>query len=373
MNRKTISLSATLFLSLLFFNAAVAQPDESPEDSRIIEFPDIPGYKTLICDFHMHTVFSDGSVWPTIRVEEAIRDGLDAISITDHLEYQPKQDDIIHQDRNRSYELASEAAKGHDLIVVNGAEITRDMPPGHSNAIFLKDANALNVDDPMEAFKAAKAQGAFVFWNHPHWTSQQPDGVATLTEQQIGLFNEGLIQGIEIFNSSTYSDEAFEIAKQYNLTPIGTSDVHGLVDWQFDVPNGGHRPVTLVFAGKKSEKALKEGLEQRRTVVWFDNTLVGDAAYLTPLVEQSLKVARLGENLVQTIMLINDSDADFILENLSAYTLHNHASVFVAKAHETTKIEVKTLEVLPAFSLRFKVLNAISAPGEHPEITLEVE
>ncbi|MGD8499689.1 MAG: hypothetical protein PVJ86_03535, partial [Phycisphaerales bacterium] len=52
-----------------------------------INFPDILNYKTLKCDLHMHTVFSDGSVWPTVRVDEAWREGLDAISITDHIEY----------------------------------------------------------------------------------------------------------------------------------------------------------------------------------------------------------------------------------------------------------------------------------------------
>ncbi len=54
-------------------------------------FPDIPGYETLICDFHMHTVFLDGLVWPTVRVSEAVEEGLDAISITDHIEYLPHE------------------------------------------------------------------------------------------------------------------------------------------------------------------------------------------------------------------------------------------------------------------------------------------
>ena len=139
------------------------------------------------------------------------------------------------------------------------------------------------------------------------------------------------------------------------------------------MPNGGHRPVTLVFAQDKSEKAIKEALEQRRTAVWFDNTLVGNAEYLAPLVENSLKVSRMGKTMVQTLMIENISDADYILENLSEYTLHNQASVFIVKSHETTKIQVKTIEELPAFQLRFKVLNAITAPGEHPEITIMVE
>ena len=58
----------------------------SDHNKREIEFPDIPGSRTLVCDLHMHTVFSDGSVWPDIRIEEAKRDGLDVIATTEHLE-----------------------------------------------------------------------------------------------------------------------------------------------------------------------------------------------------------------------------------------------------------------------------------------------
>ena len=62
---------------------------------RMLNMPDIPGYVTLKCDFHSHTVFSDGNVWPTQRVGEAWRDGLDALAITDHIEYQPHKDFIL--------------------------------------------------------------------------------------------------------------------------------------------------------------------------------------------------------------------------------------------------------------------------------------
>ena len=59
-------------------------------DSAHFQIPDIPGYYTLKSDLHMHTVFSDGVVWPHIRVDEAIAEGLDVISITDHVEYHRK-------------------------------------------------------------------------------------------------------------------------------------------------------------------------------------------------------------------------------------------------------------------------------------------
>ena len=54
-----------------------------------LRLPAIEGYETLTGDFHIHTVFSDGKVWPDVRVNEAWRDGLDVIAITDHLEYRP--------------------------------------------------------------------------------------------------------------------------------------------------------------------------------------------------------------------------------------------------------------------------------------------
>lgn len=372
---KSILLRTALSL-LLTVSIAIgisAQTDNDQENTRAIEFPDIPGYVTLKCDLHMHTVLSDGSVWPNIRVQEALRDGLDAISITDHIEYQPHQKDIPHPDRNRSYELALKAAKDTELLIIPGTEITRLMPPGHFNAIFVKDVNKLDQKDVMEVFREAKNQGAFVFWNHPHWTAQREDGVATLTEMHHELLKEGLFTGIEIYNDNTYSREGFELADKYELTLLGNSDVHGLVDWSYNVPEGGHRPVTLVFATEKSAEAMQQALEQRRTAVWFKNTLVGNPDFLTPMLEKSLEIVNSGKGPVSSVRIHNNSDADLILENISAYTLHNFAPVFTLKAHETARLMFKTLEALDSFEMKFRVLNAYTGPDTHPEIQLKVE
>ncbi len=81
-----------LFLLLLFPAAGMthAQTDNGvfkmdefrdPQKREIINIPDVKGYKTLKCDFHQHTVFSDGQVWPGVRVQEAWREGLDVIAI----------------------------------------------------------------------------------------------------------------------------------------------------------------------------------------------------------------------------------------------------------------------------------------------------
>jgi hypothetical protein len=373
MKTRLNKLGLILLFSTSLLTVIQAQIEQEGANTRAIEFPDIPGYVTLKCDLHMHTVLSDGSVWADIRVQEALRDGLDAISITDHIEYQPHQQDIPHPDRNRSYELAKRAAIGTDLLVVPGTEITRSMPPGHFNAIFVKDVNALNQKDVLEVFREAKKQGAFVFWNHPHWTSQRKDGVATLTEMHLELLKEDLFQGVEIYNNVTYSGEALKLAQEHELTLLGTSDVHGLVDWSYNIPEGGHRPVTLVFAEEKTEKAMKKAMENRQSAVWFKNTLVGPQEYLGALVKTSLEIKHRSIGPVPILQIHNHSDADYILLNTSDYTLHNFAPVFTLKAHETTPVMVKTLEELDSFELTFKVLNAFTGPNEHAEITLSVK
>lgn len=361
-----------IMILTFFFSLLLSAHDHSQK--RKVAFPDIPGYVTLKTDLHQHTVFSDGEVWPTIRVEEAVKDGLDAISLTEHLEYQPHKNDIPHPDRNRAFVLAQNSAKEKPLIVINGSEITRRMPPGHSNAIFLSDATKMLVTDSIEVFREAKRQGAFTFWNHPHWLGQTKDGVARLTDMHRYLINEKLLDGIEVVNEESYSDEALQIALDHDLTIMGTSDIHGLIDWQYDVP-AGHRPVTLVFAKEKSEAGLKEALFAKRTVVWFNNTLIGREEFLVPLINSSLSIegtSYYGKTSVLTVKIKNSSSTEYILENIGDYLLYDNTNIVTLKAGGVTKIQVKVLQNLPELKLKFSVLSAVTAPKTHPVVTIPV-
>jgi hypothetical protein len=346
------------------------------DEQRKIVFPDIPGYLTLKCDLHQHTVFSDGGVWPTIRVSEALRDNLDAIAVTEHIEHQPHQHDIPHPDRNRAFEIELEAAKGESLIVISGSEITRKMPLGHANAIFVHDVNKLMMDDSVAVFREAKQQGAFTFLNHPHWTGQKKDGVAVLNDVHHQLIKEGLLDGIEVVNDVTYSDEALQIALDNNLTILGTSDIHGLVDWEYRVPEGGHRPITLVFATEKSLAGIKEGLENRRTVAYFDNLLIGQEAYLKPLIRACVSVKeakyQTRDRIILEVTLRNNSSAEFLLQNKTNLTFQTHANLVMIAPHSEATLEVRTMQKLANVSLKFSVINAIIAPSTHPDLELEV-
>lgn len=251
-----------------------------------INFPDVLGYKTLKCDLHMHTVFSDGLVWPTVRVDEAVREGLDAISITDHIEYQPHRRDIPTQ-HNRPYEIALPRAQNRNLLLIMGAEITRDTPPGHFNAVFLQDINPLDTDDFVDAIKAANAQNAFVFWNHPGWKPEAKGWFDIHTT----LYENKWLHGLEVANGDTYYPEAHQWCLEKNLTMMGNSDIHGPVINAEAEPDK-HRTITLVFAKERTAEAIKEALVAGRTAVWYKNQLIGEKKYLDAMFKAAVQVAK---------------------------------------------------------------------------------
>lgn len=357
----------------LILSASYSQETNS---NRKILFPDIKGYKTLVCDLHTHTVFSDGSVWPNMRIQEAQKDGLDAIAVTEHIEYQSHKEDIPHKDRNRSYELSKQYAEKSDLLVIAGTEITKSMPPGHSNAIFVKDVNKIINDDYMDAHLAARKQGAFVFWNHPHWIGQRKDGSVKMYDEVKDLIDKNLLHGIEVTNERTYSDQAIQAALDYDLTMLGTSDVHGFVDWDYNIPQGGHRPVTLVFSKRKNLKDLKRSLFQGRTVVWYNNLLIGKSEWMNPLLNASIQIDSAGfyKNYELAVIKIkNTSDARFILKNVTEFDFYQNSDLIEIDPHSVKQIAVVSGKKRSSFDLEFEVMNAVIAPSLHPKIKLPVK
>jgi len=266
-----------------------------PEMQRIsarheINIPDIPGYQTLKCDFHMHTVFSDGDVWPTVRVKEAWEEGLDAIAITDHIERQPSKK-FITGDHNSSYEIALPEAIEKNIILIKAGEITRQMPPGHLNALFLEDVNKLDVPNPVDALNAAKNQGAFIIWNHPGWQAQQPDTCMWMPMHQ-SLFEKGLINGIEVFNEVEFYPIVLDWCIDKKLTVISNSDIHDIVSHNYLLETQT-RPLTLVFAKDRSSNSIKEALIEGRTLALFNNYLAGREDLLKEIFTASVKIKQL--------------------------------------------------------------------------------
>ncbi len=261
--------------------ASVAVVIAAPAQVRNpLPVPDVGGYRALKCDLHLHTVFSDGEVWPTTRVLEAWRDGLDAIAITDHDDYNPHKPDVS-ADLVRPHELAQQLAAQYGLLLVPAVEITRgDI---HHNALFVTRPNAFAGLGLEEALLEARAQEAFVFWNHPGWRTPK----TTWLPEIDALHAKGLIQGVELVNGPVIYPEAFEWAGPKKLALIANSDEHAPLADRYEPHT---RPVTLAFVRSADLAGLREALFERRTVCWGSGRLWGAAEWLQGLWSASVTV-----------------------------------------------------------------------------------
>jgi len=362
-------------MAAVFIGESTAQTDVRTE----ILIPDIPGYLTLKCDFHTHTVFSDGSVWPSIRSAEAWREGLDVFAITDHIEYTPHRADIP-VNYNRSYEIARKSADPLAVICIRGAEITRDMPPGHFNAIFLEDINTLNTPDFLSAVKAAADQGAFITMNHPGWTGQQPDGVPKWYPIHTEIYDNKMLHGIEIVNDKDYYPLAHRWCLDKKLTMLGCSDIHGTTTLEFGTETGGHRPITLVFAKEKTPEAVRDALFSRRTAVYWKSTLIGEEKFLRPIFTRSIEVTTT-KTVIEgrgsaTVQIRNMSDIPFELEYMGGLTEFSVPASITIPAGKTTVMTVKaTADTRPGsqtVKLPYRVNNLYIEPEKGMPVELNI-
>ncbi len=311
MCKKSYLLLIVVLLTTFFLNFSAYSQLANRYEIRI---PTVPGYVLLKCDLHTHTVFSDGLVWPTIRIQEAWHEGLDVIALSDHIEYLPFKDDI-KVDYHRPFQIASPVAAALNITLIQAAEITRSEPPGHLNAIFLKDVNSLNTPDYNDALKAAFDQGAFIFWNHPGW--KQPNNKSVWYDTQEEFLKKGWLHGIEVVNGNTYDPIAHQWCIEKNLTLLGNSDIHNPIGMDYELQNRKHRPMTLVLAENSSIESIKAALFARRTVIYLENNLIGDAKYLKPIFDNSIQIKYpeieiKGKNR-NVIQIQNNSDLDYEL------------------------------------------------------------
>lgn len=297
-----------------------------------INIPDLDGYETLKCDFHMHTVFSDGQVLPTMRVIEAWTDGLDAIAITDHVERQ-RYGDIVRIELNKSGLMAQKMGNEMGLLVVRGAEITRKKPLGHINALFVQDVEKLKVENELDAVNEAVKQGAYLVWNHPGW----PNDTSTIYPVHKELIAQKKIRGVEVFNGSELYPKALDWCDEYGIAYFANTDLH------FASANSYReklqRPMTLVFVKEHSQEGIKEALEEGRTLAFFCNNLAGKEELLKEFVQKSLgiKVINKEKGIIE---ICNKSDIGYEIRfGNYMYSIPLHANqVFRAEMPSGTDV-----------------------------------
>ena len=171
---------------------------------------------------------------------------------------------------------------------------------------------------------------------------------------------------------------------------MGTSDIHGLIDWLFKVPDDGevhdnilpgHRPITLVFSKDKSKEGIKEALFSGRTAVFYNELLIGKKEYINQLVKKSLTIDNIGDlelgysedgkSSIKSLRLKNISDAPFLLKNLSEYTFETSSDIINIKPNSTHTLSIKTAGK-PFKELNFEVLTAINGTKNKLKLIIHI-
>ena len=349
--------------------------------------PKVNGYNCYTADLHVHTMFSDGDITPAERVKEAWIDGLDIMAITDHIEtrrqeremlkflkgYSPEKKGFepinvrcsrgVHADErgivsdlNLSTELARAAVKNYPgLTIIKGTEISREpVHIGHYCALFTTDNNTLYSTDDAQTIRNARAQGAIITHNHPGWERTSTD----YTEFEKGIYAEGLIDGIEISNGSSFYPEIVRRAIDKKLYMVSATDIHATTASIYGKANF-YRNMTLIFAKNTSEEEIRKALLSQRTLGYSAGYIIGEKSLLTDFFRASVTAKRVADSSKGAIVEVANHTS-------FPYTLRYGTRILQLDAMSKISLTVKSAE------LSFIVENMIHVDYQHPTITLTI-
>ena len=306
--------------------------------------PQVDGLNCYTADLHTHTIFSDGELTPEERVKEAWCDGLDIMALTDHIETRRHERDMLKflkgyspdkkgfepintrvsrgkhadergivSDLNFSTELALKAAQNYpELTIIKGCEISREpVHIGHYCALFTTDNNTIYSRDDAEAIRNARAQGAIITHNHPGWERTTSD----MSEFHKKVYAEGLIDGVEITNGSSFYPDIVRRAVELKLYMVSATDVHATTSSIFGKQKF-YRDMTLIFAKDKSEKSLRKALLSQKTLGYCGGYIIGEESLLAKFFQASVKAQYVGEGKKGgvRINLTNHTSFDYVLK-----------------------------------------------------------
>ena len=348
--------------------------------------PQVDGLNCYTADLHAHTIYSDGDLSPEERVKEAWCDGLDILAITDHIEtrrqernmlkflkgYSPEKKGFepintrvsrgkhadergIVSDLNFSTELARQTAKSYpELTIIKGAEISREpVHIGHYCALFTTDNNAIYSRDDAEAIRNARAQGAIITHNHPGWERTSCD----MTEFHKKVYGEGLIDGVEITNGTSFYPEIVGRCIDKKLYMVSATDIHATTNY-YNKQNF-YRNMTLIFAKDKSEKSLKKAFLSQKTLGYSGGYIIGEKSLLAKFFQASVKANYVGAAKKGIrVSLTNQTSFDYLLK-------YDGIEIPVP-AFQTIFVTLKDEKAL------FEVKNMIHTDYQHPTIELKL-
>ena len=222
----------------------------------------------LLCDFHIHTNYSDGSLELRKTIDLFGQAGFDVIAITDHVvngetpygKIANRFNFSVNEDNFDAYlthirEEAKRAWEKYGLLILPGVEITKSSLSSDQSAhVLLIDIKTFvsATWDFEKIFLEAKKQGALIIACHPHHTSE------LMVIDTLYLWNNRQkyarhIDAWEIANR----DDVFNVISLKRYPYIAGSDFHRarhLYSWK-----------TMLNCGKETE-AIKQCIRYNRGV-----------------------------------------------------------------------------------------------------------
>jgi processive 1,2-diacylglycerol beta-glucosyltransferase len=243
--------------------------DSTPEPARsTVKAGRTPNARMLLCDFHIHTNYSDGKLSVPEVVDFYGRLGFDCICITDHLadprrligklarlsnmtiseDQLEEYFDVLERERHRAW-------KKYRMIVLTGMEFNKDgytkKSSAHLLGIDLKAPIASTLDLP-ETIAQIHAQGGLAVASHPH-----------IMKSEWGKNTLYLWENHEKFASLI---DAWEIANRNNIFEcVGMKRLPFIANSDFHKPKHIYSWKTLLFCEKDAE-AIKECVRRNEHV-----------------------------------------------------------------------------------------------------------
>ena len=205
----------------------------------------MPGYEPfLLCDFHVHTQWSDGRL--PLRDVVDLYGGtrrFDVIAITDHILMKRdllaragrllslgRREFSVTEQRFEAYlaniqDEARRAKRLYDMLVIPGAEITQNhiRSKRNSHIIALNIAKFISADQPAEdILREIRQQGAFSIACHPHHRTTRRIEIGTC---YLWDHRKQLAELVDVWEAAN-RDDLFSVTSLKHYPYVANSDFH---------------------------------------------------------------------------------------------------------------------------------------------------
>jgi 3',5'-nucleoside bisphosphate phosphatase len=205
----------------------------------------VPGYEPfLLCDFHVHTQWSDGRL-PLREVVDLYgrTRRFDVIAITDHILMKRdllaragrllslgRREFSVTEQRFEAYlaniqDEARRAKRLYDMLVIPGAEITQNhlRSKHNSHIVALNITKFISADQPAEdILRDIRQQGAFSIACHPHHRTTRRFEIGTC---YLWDHRKRLVDLVDVWEAGN-RDDLFSVTSLKHYPYVANSDFH---------------------------------------------------------------------------------------------------------------------------------------------------